>query len=75
MDATSITGSSFTLTPSGGAAIAATVTYDPATNKATLVPGATLAASTTYTASLAGTIRGSDAVAIAAYSWTFTTGP
>jgi hypothetical protein len=75
MDATSITSSSFTLTPSGGSPIAATVTYDPATNKATLTPSGTLLANTVYTAKLAATIRGSDGTAIAAASWTFTTGP
>jgi hypothetical protein len=51
------------------------VTYDPATNKATLTPSGTLLANTVYTAKLAATIRGSDGTAIAAASWTFTTGP
>jgi hypothetical protein len=75
MDSTTITGSSFTLTPNGGSAIATTVSYDPATNKATLTPGATLAANTVYTARLTSTVKGSDGTAIAAYSWSFTTSP
>jgi hypothetical protein len=75
MDATTISGASFTLTPSGGVPVAATVSYDAATNKATLTSSATLAANTTYTAKLANTVKGSDGTTIAGYSWTFTTGP
>src|SRR5205823_468367 len=59
MDGSTITTSSFTLTgPSG--AVAATVSYDSATNKATLTPNAALANNTTYTASLAATVAASD---------------
>ncbi len=38
MDPSTLTSSSFTLTPSGGAAVAATVSYDDATKTATLTP-------------------------------------
>jgi len=75
MDAASFTPATFTLTPSGGSPIAATVSYDGATSKATLTPSATLAANTTYTAKLTSAVHGSDGTAMAAYSWTFTTGP
>jgi hypothetical protein len=74
MDATTITSSSFTLKPSGGAAVAATVTYNSGTNTATLTPSAALANSTTYTATLATTIKASDGQALAApVTWSFTT--
>ena len=63
------------LVPNGGSPIGATVAYDPATSKATLTPSATLAANTTYTAKLTNSVLGSDGTAMAAYSWTFTTGP
>ena len=56
MDAGTITGTSFTLTRSGGSPVAATVTYDSATSKATLTPSASLVGATTYTAALAGTL-------------------
>jgi hypothetical protein len=76
MTASSITSSSFTLTPNGGSPVAATVTYDATTLKATLTPSATLAANTTYTGKLDTTVRGADGLALpVAYTWTFTTGP
>ena len=66
MDATTIDGTSFTLKDSLNNPVPATVTYDAATKKATLTPGGTgLKGSTTYTASLAGTIKGSDATPLA----------
>src|SRR5438128_1346411 len=72
MDASTITSSSFTLTPSGGSAVAATVGYSGTT--ATLTPSAPLAAATLYTASLATTIKAADGVALATVvSWQFTT--
>jgi hypothetical protein len=43
---------SFTLTPAGGSALAATVTYDSANKTAALVPAAALLPNTTYTAQL-----------------------
>jgi molybdopterin converting factor small subunit len=74
MDATTITTSSFTLTPNGGSPVAATVAYNSTTNVATLTPSAALANNTTYTATLTTTIKASDGVALAsAVSWSFTT--
>ena len=43
MTASTLTASSFTLTPSGGAAVAATVTYDAPSTSATLTPTGALA--------------------------------
>ncbi|HEV8687456.1 MAG TPA: Ig-like domain-containing protein, partial [Gaiellaceae bacterium] len=74
MDATTIGGSSFTLTPSGGSPVAASVTYNSATNVATLTPSAALATNTTYRATLTTAVKAADGVALAsAVSWTFTT--
>jgi Domain of unknown function (DUF4082)/Bacterial Ig-like domain len=74
MDPATITGSSFTLTRQGGTAVAATVTYDPSTQTATLTPSSPLATSTTYTANIAASITAADGVPLAsAVSWTFTT--
>jgi hypothetical protein len=70
----SITGSSFTLTGPGGAQVAASVAYDTSTQTATLTPGAPLADSTTYTATVAQTAAAIDGVPMAApVSWSFTT--
>ena len=55
MDASTIDGTTFTLTGQGDPTpVAATVGYDAATNRATLTPDAELAPSTTYTATLKG---------------------
>ena len=76
MTGSSITASSFTLTPNGGTPIGATVGYDATALKATLTPNVALAANTTYTAKLDSTVLGSDGLALPApYTWTFTTGP
>ena len=64
MDGASINASSLTFAPEGGAAVAATVTYDPATLTATLTPAAALAAGTDYVLSLSSAIRAADHVAI-----------
>jgi hypothetical protein len=75
MDATTITNSSFTLSPSGGVPVAASVDYNSATAKATLRPAAPLAARTYYTATLATTITSITGVPLAStYTWTFRTG-
>src|ERR671935_193228 len=74
MDATTITGSSFTLTPSGGSPVAASVSYDGTSNTATLTPSAALASGTTYTAKLDTTIKATDGTALSSpVSWSFTT--
>jgi hypothetical protein len=74
MTASTITGTSFTLTGPGGQAISATVAYDGATRTATLDPIAPLASSTTYTAKVTTGVKSTRNVAMAAdYTWTFTT--
>ncbi|MBK9941935.1 MAG: Ig-like domain-containing protein [Kouleothrix sp.] len=70
-----VSAGSFTLTPSGGVAVAATVTYDSASRTATLQPGALLAPNTSYTAALAPAITDSAGNPLAATSWSFTTAP
>jgi hypothetical protein len=56
MDASAITDATFTLTPngSGATAVAAAVSHDPTTNKATLSPNVALKAGKTYTAKVKG---------------------
>jgi hypothetical protein len=74
MDATTVTTSSFTLKGPGGTSVAASVVYDAAALRATLTPGSPLATATTYTASLATTIKASDGTPLAtSVSWSFTT--
>jgi hypothetical protein len=74
LDPTTITPTSFTLTPSGGTAVPATVSYDASTLKATLVPSSALAYSTTYTARLSTAVKALDGTALAsAFTWSFTT--
>ena len=75
MDPATLTTSSFTLAPAaGGAAVAATVTYDSVSKTATLQPTAALAASTDYTARVDVAVKASDGTALAApVTWTFTT--
>src|SRR5207253_2976451 len=70
--ASTITSFSFTLTPTGGSAIAASVSY--VGGVATLTPTVALANNTTYTAKLDTTVKASDGVALASvFSWSFTT--
>jgi hypothetical protein len=75
MDASSITNGTFTLSPtSGGPAVTATVTYDPATKTATLTPASALAPTTNYTATVAGSVRNSDGMTMGTpFTWSFTT--
>jgi len=74
MKASTITSSTFTLTPQGGAAVGATVSYNAAALTATLTPNAPLAASTTYTATVSTGVVGATGSAMAnANSWSFTT--
>jgi hypothetical protein len=75
MDPATITASSFTLAPAaGGPAVSATVAYDASSRVATLTPGAALAASSSYTATLSTAVKNSVGTALAApVSWTFTT--
>ncbi|MGA2909601.1 MAG: Ig-like domain-containing protein [Terracidiphilus sp.] len=72
MLSSTITGSTLTLTPQGGSAVAATVTY--AANVATLTPTTPLAYNTTYTATITTGVQSSLGTALSAnYTWTFTT--
>ncbi len=57
MNASSITGSSFTLAEAGGQAVAGTVTYDAARRTASFVPAGPLTYGQGYTARLAGSIK------------------
>jgi len=65
--------SSFTLTPTTGAAVAANVSYNSATRTATLAPATTLAPSSTYTATLTNSITDSANNRLVTVSWSFTT--
>jgi len=77
MNAASITTATFVLRNPAGTAITSTVSYNTATNVATLIPSAVLAGLTTYTATvLSGSSGVKDAAgnAMAANRvWTFTT--
>ena len=74
MTASTITGTSFTLT-SGSGSVAANVSYDAPTTTATLTPTSPLAAGTTYTATVTTAVKDLSGNALAANeSWTFTTG-
>ncbi len=74
MDSSTITGSTFTLTQSGGSQIAATVAYASGSNTATLTPSAPLINNTTYTATVTTGVKSSGEVALTSpFSWTFTT--
>jgi hypothetical protein len=69
-----VTGSSvvFTLKDAAGTAVAGTVGYDPASRTAAFTPGAALAYSTAYTATVSGATNATGQT-MSAYSWTFTT--
>ena len=78
MNPATMTSSTFTLKKKqGGSLVAATVTYDSVTDKATLQPGSTLAAQTAYTATITGGASGVKDLAGnalgATYTWNFTT--
>ncbi len=74
IDPTTLTASSFTLTGPGGVTVPTNVSYDSTTNTATLTPRANLAYGTTYTATLAATIKAVDGTPLAApVTWSFTT--
>jgi hypothetical protein len=68
---TGVAGGRFVLR--AGAAVAATVSYDPATRTARLNPAAALLADTRYTATLSG-VTDLAGNAMTPVSWTFTTG-
>jgi O-glycosyl hydrolase len=72
MNASSITASTFTVTPQGGSAVAGA--YSVSGTIATFTPAASLAYNTQYTATITTGASDSAGTALAAnYSWTFTT--
>lgn len=75
LDDTTVTGTSFSLTPTaGGSAVPATVTYDAVTQTARLTPSQDLAYSTSYTARLTTAITSDEGAPLANdYTWRFST--
>jgi O-glycosyl hydrolase len=74
MNSSTITGSTFTLTPQGGSAVPSSVTYDSTSMTATLTPTSPLNYNTTYTATITTGVAASNGSALASnYTWTFTT--
>jgi Bacterial Ig-like domain/Concanavalin A-like lectin/glucanases superfamily len=69
-----VTGTSMTLKKTGGGAFAGAVSYDDATQTATLNPNLTLPARTNFTVSLSSSIHDAAGNPLAATSWSFTTG-
>ena len=63
----------FTLTPSGGSPVAATVTYNSSNFTVTLTPSARLAYYTTYTATVSGAKDTAGDPMSGPFSWSFTT--
>lgn len=80
MNSSSISGQTFTLAQQGSTSpVAASVSYDDSTKKATLDPGSDLAPNTTYVATVKGASSGvkdrAGNTLAQDYSWTFTTKP
>lgn len=76
MNSATLTASTFTLTPQGGAAVAGTVSYNSTSSTATFTPSANLAYNTKYTATITTGAAASSGTALTAnYTWTFTTAP
>ncbi|HXM99001.1 MAG TPA: Ig-like domain-containing protein [Candidatus Dormibacteraeota bacterium] len=74
MDATTITGSTFTLTGPGTTAVTGSVSYSG--NAATFTPSALLAVSTLYTATITTGAKDTTGTPLAAnFVWTFSTAP
>ncbi len=70
---TGVTGKSFTLRTRAGKAVAARVSYNTRSRVATLNPTRTLAADTTYVATLSNGVKAGKALATT--RWSFITGP
>jgi hypothetical protein len=75
VDPVTLTTGTFTLRTGTAAPVAAAVTYNATTRVAMLNPTATLAAGTRYTATLSSGVTDLAGNALAATSWTFSTGP
>jgi hypothetical protein len=74
VDATSLTSSTFTLTPQDGSPVTATLGYDATTRTASLTPTAQLALSTMYAVKVGSEVKGADGVSLGNdVTWTFTT--
>jgi hypothetical protein len=74
VDPTTVTPQTFTVSPPGGGAVAATVSYDATTTTATLTPSAPLALGTTYTVRVATGVKAADGSALPSdVTWTFAT--
>jgi hypothetical protein len=75
MKASSINGTTFTLTGPGSASVAGQVTYDASSQTAIFTPSATLALNTAYTATISRGAQDTFGNALAKNQvWTFTTG-
>jgi Ice-binding-like/Bacterial Ig-like domain len=78
MDPTTITNAAFTLADASGTPVNGTVSYDPASQTATFIPSANLAADTTYTATISPLVTDLSgnplASGVTANPWSFTTG-
>jgi hypothetical protein len=75
MEASSINGTTFTLTGPGSVAVAGEVTYVASSNTAIFTPSATLGLNTAYTGTITGGVRDTFGNALASNQmWTFTTG-
>ena len=77
LDPATLTTSTFTLTPSGGSAVAASIAWNATSRIATLTPTAALATGTTYAAQVkggAGGVKDTSGNALASdVTWAFTT--
>jgi hypothetical protein len=74
MNPSTISDTTFTLTGPGDVAVTGVVTYVPAGSVATFTPGASLALSTTYTATITTGATNLAGTALASnYTWSFTT--
>ena len=73
-DVASVNSTSFSL-KAGTTTVAAVVSYDTPSRTATLNPTSTLAADTTYTATVTNAVRDAAGNPVASTSWTFKTGP
>ena len=74
MDPTTINSATFVLRDSGNTVVPAAIAYTASTHTAVLTPTSSLAASTTYTATLTTGLKDLSGNALAAnYTWSFTT--
>src|SRR5207253_1712688 len=75
MVASTINSSTFVLSTFGDGSIAATISYDSATDTATLTPNSSLAMGTTYAVHVDGSVQAQAGATLGtAVNWTFTTG-